>query len=346
MARRLKEPAIPLPPVRKDKAGSWPHASGRVWCLEQDLFGRSGLDRLFAADSEEEVRRLLLEHRYPQKETIEGMVLEENLRLYAFLMEVTPDDGYCQVLLLPRDATNLKISLKAAFAGQAPGEEAFKARLLQPSLIPADVLWRGVIRAEKETALPPWAGAILARAREAYLAGYDPAAIDRSIDRDIHALIRQITLAFEDPWMAGYFDRVRDLANLETLLRVRMRRVGLSVYKDSLLPGGTVPLEAWFSYFDADDQAVIDDLCDTPCQPLSSHFVTYRERGGASRFSLARDKLLYSYLEGGFRMLSGPPRVMAYIMARECEFKNIRIVMQAVTGGPSRGAIGSLRRDF
>lgn len=345
MAEKRKQTDIPLPGVRKNKAGSWGHASGRVWCLEKDLLGRPGLDRLYAAESVDDVRRLLLEHGYPQKEAVTGMVLDEACRLHGFLAEVTPRDGYHQVLLLPRESHNLKTSLKAAYAAEPPAEEEFKSWLLRPALIPPDVLWRAVVRGEKETALPAWAQAIISRAKEVYLSDHSPVSLDRSVDRDIHALMAKIVDSLDDAWLAGYFDRVRDLANLETVHRTRVRSMELQAYEDSLLPDGLVRRKTWLSFFGADDQEIMDDLCETPYRALSSHFVTYGQ-GGASAFSLDRDKLLCGYLEAGFRTLSGSPRVLAYIMARECEFKNIRIVMAALTDGLSREAAAVLRRDF
>ncbi len=345
MAKKRQQIAIPLPGVRKDKAGSWEHATGRVWFLEKDLFGRPGLDRLYAAETVDDVRRLLLEHRYPQKDTVDGMVMDESCRLYELLEEVTPDDGYHQVLLLPNDAHNLKTSLKATYLADPPAEDAFKSWLLRPSLIPADTLWWAVVRSEKEKGLPAWGQAIVSRAKEAYLAAYDAASIDRSVDRDIHALIAKIAAGFEDTWLAGYFDRVRDLTNLGTLLRVRARAMEYPVYADSLLPNGIIRRETWLSFFDAPVQAIREGLEKTPYQPLSGQLIAYGE-GGASTFSLDGDRLLFGYLEAGSRTLSGPPRVIAYIMARECEFKNVRIVMAALTDGLSREAVGPLRRDF
>lgn len=345
MTEKRKQTAIPLPGVRKDKAGSWGHAAGRVWCLEKDLLGPLGLDRLYAAETADDVKRLLLEHGYPQKEAVSDMVQDESCRLYSFLEEVTPSDGYHQALLLQRDAHNLKTSLKASYAADQPAEEEFKSWLLRPALIPADTLWHAVVCREKETALPAWGQAIVSRAQEFYLADYAVLSVDRSVDRDIHTLIARIADGLDDTWLAGYFDRVRDLANLETLHRVRVRAMELPAYRDSLLPDGMVRREAWLSFFGADDQRIMDDLCASPYRALSSHFVTYGQ-GGASAFSLDRDRLLCGYLEEGFRTLSGPPRVIAYIMARECEFKNCRIVMSALTDGISRGVAASLRRDF
>ncbi|HZK42292.1 MAG TPA: hypothetical protein VFD14_04890, partial [Clostridia bacterium] len=112
MARKLIWSPLALPLADKEKAGSWGHATGRIWYREKNLLGRSGLDRLYAASSEEEVKRLLLEHGYPQKDRALDMIAAECDQLYQLLSDITPDDGFYQILVLGRDARNLKLALK------------------------------------------------------------------------------------------------------------------------------------------------------------------------------------------------------------------------------------------
>ncbi len=346
MARKKHVTALVLPDLEKDRPGSWEYASGSVWCLEKDLMGRAGLDRLYAAQSADEVRRLLMEYRYPQKESVEAMIEAEKLRLYAFFEDVAPEETYVQALLMRHDAHNLKLALGYALTGESPDRDSFDGELLKPSLIDGDLLWCAVIRGEKDRILPGWADRILATAKEAYLAGYDLASADRAIDRSVHEVIQHVTGTIRDPWLGGYFSLYRDLTNLETLLRAKARSMEESVYADNLLPDGRLDRQDWLSYYRSDTRQIIDDLCDTPYQVLSSHFATYGEPGGRSAFSLDRDRMLAAYLSEGKTRLAGPPRVVAYLMARELEFKNIRIVMSTLADGRTGEDAAAFRRDF
>lgn len=345
MARSAKKaPPLLVPPIRQNKSGSWGYASGRVWCLEKDLLGQTGQDQLFAAECADDIRRLLLEHKYPQQETLEDMVQAEACRLYGLLDEVAPDDGYHQVLVLGADAHNLKLALKAALLDQPAEAESYRDRLLRPSLIEGDLVWKALVLGEKDALLPDWAAEIADRARADYQIHYSAEAMDRIVDRGISAIIRAITARLSDPWLTGYFDRVSDLTNLETLLRVRHRGLTRDYLEASLLPGGLISSSSWLLWLDLDQTDLMDALCPTPYNCLSGYAALYGEKDAAPLFARDRDNLLCDYLAGGFSTLSGAPRVLAYVMARTCEFKNIRIALAGLSGGSDPKSAAALRR--
>ncbi len=346
MARALVSSGLPLPETKKDKAGLWGHASGRIWHREKDLLGRPGLDRLFAATSVEEIRRLLLEHKYPQKDTVLEMIGAERCEIYELLATIAPEDAYHVILLIEDEGLNLKTALKKSLLAGDTDKESFMDSLGTPSLISHEILWRSAVRAEKDCGIPEWAKVILSRAREAYMENYDAASIDRSLDRDLHAIIADMAADLDPDWLSGYFTRVRDLKNLESLLRARLRGMSESVFEASLLPDGIMERQEWLHYLKSDDQTIVDDLCDTPYKELSSYLVTYGEKGGAALFSRDRDSFLYSYLASGIKTLTGAPRVIAYIMARESEFKNTRLALSVLADGLDPEMVRPLRRDF
>lgn len=346
MARAVVSSGLPLPEIKKDKAGLWGHASGRIWHREKDLLGRPGLDRLFAASSVDEIRRLLLEHRYPQKDTVLEMICAERCEIYELLATIAPDGGFHHVLLLGDEGHNLKTALKTSLLVDDPDKDSFMAALGNPSLINHEILWRSVVRGEKGCGMPEWADVLVTRARGAYAEDYDPATIDRSIDRDIHSIIADMAADLDTAWLSDYFVRVRDLRNLETLLRAKHRGLSEAAFDANLLPDGILDREEWLHYLKSDDQTVVDDLCDTPYKELSTHFASYGEKGGAALFTRDRDKLLYDYLAGGIKILTGAPRVIAYVMARECEFKNTRLALSVLADGLKAESVRPLRRDF
>lgn len=346
MAKHSPLSSLPLPDRKKDRPGSWGYASGRIWCLEKDLFGRSGLDRLYAASSSDEVRRLLLEHRYPQKDAVEDMVMAERCQVYERLGEMVPDDGFWQIFLLPADVANIKTGLKLSILGEDPGEEEFESRLTRPSLVGHELLWQALIREDTEACacLPPWAGLMVQRAREAYAQVFDPAAIDRSLDRDLHSLTADLAADLQDPWLTGYYDRVRDLHNLEALLRARHRRISREQLTLALLPEGLIGHEALLGCLGADDACT--QVFSGPYRELAVFLGSFGEKGGPRLFAREKDGLLAEYMRQGLAVLSGAPRVIAFVMAREFEFKNIRIALAGLENGLDETVLQPLRRDF
>ena len=94
MAKSVKTSKMPLPVADPQKAGSWGHAAGRIWVREKALLGRTGFDRLFSLASIDEIKRLLLEHGYPQQDTVKEMLIWAREELYELLAEIAPDDRF------------------------------------------------------------------------------------------------------------------------------------------------------------------------------------------------------------------------------------------------------------
>jgi vacuolar-type H+-ATPase subunit C/Vma6 len=334
-----------VPDVRK-RSGSWGHACGRIWGREAHLFGRGGLDRLYGAETVDDVRRLLLEHQYPQEDTVAQSVAAEHRDTYALIDDIMPDDVYMLALLLPADGHNIKVCLKQSLReGDRPIEDV-AAMFRHPARLEAASLHAYIVEGERDTDLEPWAIAVIARAREAYKEAYDVASIDRSVDRDIHELLRRLAADAKAPWLAEVLATERDLINLETLLRGRHRKVSAAVYEATLLPEGKLSHTDWAELFSADRATLTLRLRETPYAPLVDHIETYGQRGGPSLFARDRDRLLMDAYARGTRVFTGPERVVAYVKARACEFKNIRIVMAGLVDGIEHETILSLRRDF
>lgn len=339
---------LKLPPVESNQSGAWGHATGRIWCLEKNLMGRSGLERLYAASSAADVRRILLERRYPQKDTIEEIVAEESRELFELLREIAPEDGYRVALLLPQDGHNLKVLLKHSARGDdeegAIEDKAIEHLFQTPALIEPETLVRALDGADRTVSMPDWIEPLVVRARESYADEYDWAAIDRSIDRDIAILRREVAKKLKDKWFSDYLAMERDFSNLEVLLRVKWRGLGETLYRISLLPGGFIDDKTWRSFYAMTTEELIDAFCGTPYKNFSSYFVSYGERGSHSKYIRDRDVVLLCHLRKGRKSLDGAPRVISYITERLFEFRNIRLVM-ATWDGLDPEIVQSLRRD-
>ncbi len=347
MSTVAKPRDILIPAIETQRFGSWVHASGRIWVLEKDLLGRSGLDRLYAAASLDEIRGLLLEHRYPQKDTLHEMLQAEAASLYEFLEEVAPNDGYRAALLLPADAHNVRVMLRESLHGEkARSYRSLEKLVKQPSLINPETLWRALVSREREVELPPWLQAAAERAREAYAEQYDAVSIDLSVERDFHDMLRLIASKIRNEWFETYFTMVRDLTNLETLLRSRLRQCNESLYAASLLSDGLVTKDQWLSLFRGGESDIATQLDATPYRTMAAFVPSYGERGVAAAFSRERDLLLYRHLSAGSKQLSSVERVLSYIMAREVEIRNIRIMMSALGDTLSGAEYMVLRRDY
>ena len=347
MGKKSQLREVITPVIEVQRYGSWAHASGRFWVLERDLFGRSGLDRLYGVTSLDDIRGLLLEHHYPQKDSVVETLQAAHIGLYELLGEVAPEDGYRVALLLPADAHNVRVMLRESLRGEEAGDFESLAKLIRtPSLVEPELLWRALVAREKDALLPEWVTSIAEKARLAYAEHYDAVSIDLAVERRLHEILSAIASELDSCWFGKYMTMTRDLTNLETLVRSRLRRVNETLYNASLLPGGLIPEEQWRALYGRSDDEIAEQLEMTPYGSMIPLISSYGEQGGASNFSRERDILLYGHLSTGKEQLSGPERVLSYIMARELEIRNVKMVLSALANELGEEELIALRRDF
>lgn len=322
---------LPLPEIRQDKRGSWEFAAGRTWVLERNLLGKAGVERLNTATSQDDIRRILLEHHYPQKSTVESMLVDEYNAAFTFLKEVAPDDGFRTVLLLSRDAHNLKVFLKEELQGDdARPFDALKASLLDTTLLDPEMLYDAVRGIKKDIKVPDWVPIVILRARESYNRHYEAAAIDLSVDRDTETMIAQLAEMLDAPWFSRVLAMRRDLTNYETLLRSRLRGVSESRYFFSLLPSGVVSETVWQQLFDAEKEEIKAALSGTPYAVMSDYVDSYGEDGTAVAFLEEREHLLAQEIAKGKREVADVRRVLYYVLTRVIEIRYARMASARV----------------
>jgi vacuolar-type H+-ATPase subunit C/Vma6 len=215
MGKKSQLREVITPVIGVQRYGSWAHASGRIWVLERDLFGRSGLDRLYGVTSLDDIRGLLLEHHYPQKDSVVETLQAAHIGLYELLGEVAPEDGYRVALLLPADAHNVRVMLRESLRGEEAGDFESLAKLIRTlSLVEPELLWRALVAREKDALLPEWVTSIAEKARLAYAEHYDAVSIDLAVERRLHEILSAIASELDSCWFGKFMTMTRDLTNL------------------------------------------------------------------------------------------------------------------------------------
>ena len=335
-----------LPPVKDKKIGSWSYAAGRIRSLEVNLFGKSGLDRLYVADKEQDLRLLMQEHHYPQEE-FSVALRQERVETFRLLEEVAPQDGYRVALLLFADVHNLKFMLKEWLkADNRRSLDEMSHLLLQPSLLDPVRLNELICGIRDKSDGPGWIIPLIAAGEKAYSNSYEAAAIDRALDKTAHRLAAKMADQLNNGWFIRYFALQRDLINLETLLRVRSRSLSETLYKESLLPSGLISEDLWQNLYQAEDGKISMALTATPYEDFAAYVENYSDGGQAANFVRDREQLLIDHIEKGRHVLSGPELVLSYVLAREYEIKNLRIVDAAIRNQLSLEQRNALRRDL
>lgn len=330
-------------PKNYKKSVSWPYATGRIRSLETGLMGKEGQDRLFAASNEDSLSYIMSEYDYNPGD-IELSLDTEKEKLYKLFDKIAADKRYPELILSFTDGQNLKTLLKEKLAAERPRSFADMSYLmLQPSLIEPSRL-NDALQENNFHGLPCWISELADEAAAAYSVGYDAARIDLVIDRGLHERAKRLVKQLSNPWFEEWLAMRRDLINLETLFRTRLRKLGVKLFEDSLLPEGKLSHDWLKSARELDAAEIEKQLNKSFYHELSRFAKTYGETGTSSGYSRAGDDILMRHIYKGGKSLNGPEVTLAYIFGREMEMKNIRIALSALRNRLPSERVALLRR--
>lgn len=278
-------------------------AVGRVRAIERTLLDRSVYDRLVAAESLMELSAVLNESGY--------IWLQSN------------GDGDWTVWLRRAAADNRNLLLelcRCSWASEllAIADEARRAkeqikREFQAGISPTD-LGRYQEAAEE--------------IRAAYATSGDPSQIDHYVDRAEQALTLD-AVAFSS-FLTCYYGLSADLANIRSVVRLRLREGNAGQMALPLLPGGRVPDARLLAMRDCEWDQMPVQLAHDSLRALIVDGAAYaRSEGSLTRLErLCREEL------AGFARLAryapfGHEPVIAYFLLRENELTNLRLLYSA-----------------
>ncbi|MGI6325887.1 MAG: V-type ATPase subunit [Saccharofermentanales bacterium] len=333
------------------KTYQYNYASGRIRAMELQLLDSNRLNRLYEARSTEDIMRILADSGYPAAPDPEASLAAETAATYKLIESLIADGELVDALKVFNDFHNLKVVLKSllfTWSKTASAEEAacdvlpesssscsFQScvpLVLEPSLVAPPILFVA-IRDRQPDLIPAWLYQAALTASQRYLSTYDLSMIDLFLDR---AAARQAELLIQHldcPFLSGYLSRKADLANLGMLLRTRLLRSGKEYLEKALLPTGTIANQRILDCY-AGDTGEIKALYDnTPYTELAALAENYGEPGTATRFSQIADNLVIDWIRTARWSLSGPDIPLAYLIGREMEIKNIRIVLTCLLNG-------------
>lgn len=361
------------------------YLSGRVRAMELQLLDSSRYNRLYEARSIEDVMRVLSESGYSQGGEPEDVLARELELVYRLMHEQMPENEYIDTLLLLHDFHNIKVILKYLSPWWNQPEASDEPELiesdhpasdwgspnpletlpeggselqqnltssltglahlfLQPSLIDPPVLFQALTAREADL-IPDWAWQTAVKAAGRYMKSYDISDIDFVVDQQAWQQVSERVSRLNNRFFTDYMCLRVDLINAGLLMRTRQLRSDERLLRIALLPGGRIEHSAWLDLYEEPVDAISQFLEHHDWPTLAAAALRYDERGGAAGFSLCADNLLIHTIRSARWSLSGPDIPLAYLIAREHEIKNVRIVVACLRNGISLSQARDLARD-
>lgn len=343
------------------------YADGRIRALEIQMFDSVRLSRLYDAHAIEDVNRLLSESGYPMAADPETRLIRETEAVYQLMFDLFPEKSYIEAFMIFHDFHNLKVILKnltpawpriqnsdAAAQDEDLPESAGPFSLVgpalldpsfqHPSMVDPHVLFLA-IRDRQPGQVPTWLYSAAVQSVRLYQQTYDISDIDLVLDRLAYKSVLEKASRLKNSFFSNYLQLRADLTNLGLLLRTRYLRSGLNYLEQALLPGGTIAPDRITELYQGTNDQIKQAYAGTPFAELAEMAEEYGQRGSAGRFSLLADNLIIEHIRQARMLWRGPEILLAYLIAREMEIKNVRIVLTCLRNGLPASQARELNRN-
>lgn len=175
------------------------------------------------------------------------------------------------------------------------------------------------------------------KALDLYEEEKDPQDIDLSLDRDFYEklLIDANNLDY-DSLINFTKDRI-DLINLKSLLRIKGQDQSVELLKKALIDGGFVEKDRLIEAFNLDISSLANIFIKEDSYPYLKDALEEDDIYKAMQeIELGIDNHLVDFAKNSKKVSYGPEVLLGYLISREMEIKNLRIILVAKVNGLSR----------
>ncbi len=232
------------------------------------------------------------------------------------------------VLIYVNDYHNIKVLLKSEMQGIDRSDI-----LLDKGTIPAQVMVEAVHN-RKKTMITEFMYDAIMESAEVFGRTRDPQFVDFICDRYCFMEIAEVAKASGNEFIQGYVRLWIDTINLKTYLRVKALGYSWSYMKDVFIAGGNIDDVTYAKVFDADASSFAARF---NASELIGAVTEGREHldktGDFSLLEKLCDNTLVEYIRGAKKVSYGVEVLFAYLVAKQMEIKNIRILMAGKVAG-------------
>lgn len=318
----------------------YPYAVARVRVLEKKLLNRQLFIQMAEAKTPEEALRILVDSgSYGEQSSgldvhdFESLLANELTKTYEIIRGLAPEEKFVDVFLYKNDYHNLKVLIKEEISG-VDGDKY----LIDGGTIAVQKL-KEMIENRNFSDMPIIMSNAVKEAYDVYSKTQNGQMIDLCLDRAVFRNMKKTADESENKFVIKYVNRVCDLTNLKSFMRVKSMKKDLNMFLNVFVDGGTLDRDMFAAAFSSDTPAVIfkSTVYSDVCRDGMSH--------GFTVFEKLCDDYIMEYVKGAkFMPLTLEP-LIAYLYAKESEVKTIRIIMTSKLNNIDADTIKERLRD-
>lgn len=316
----------------KYRESEYTFASTLVRSNETHLLRKRDFERVLEAKDRSGILNILKEFGYSEGKNGEvdfsELLNEEEKKLYKMIFSAIPYEEVLNFNLLFKDYHNIKVLVK----GEALGFDNDHL-LMDFGLIPKEKI-KSYIRERNFIFLEPIMkeGTILAL--ESYGKDRDPQMIDVILDKACYLHIMEKVLETENPFIIEYLKLSIDLINVSSFLRLREIQKDKNFFKKVFIEGGNIEISVFLSGYEDEISSFSDKLYSHNLKDFVLNSWAELERGKGYFFmEKAIHEMKIQYLRAAKYITIGVEPILAYMVAKEGEIQNLRMVLESKTQG-------------
>lgn len=300
--------------------------------LVKDFYRLNELDSLseiMNVLSDSSYGRYIQELRRPEE--YEEILSKELVRVYDKIEDITPDKNLTDYLREKYNFHNLKVLVKEIIQ-----DEDYKYSPM--GNIDVDYLKRQILKTDEKDIFEEDEENIyltyLKRAIDAYEDRKDPAMIDISLDKSYYERELDIANATGMDSLINYTKEAIDLINVKTLLRVR----NLDQLGDCLIDGGFIDKDRFLEMYKLDMTGLLIKMSNDKIYPYLAKALDNDKGEVENLLNLEKaiDDHFMDFAKASKAVTYGPEVLLAYLISKEQEIKNLRIIFISKLNGLSK----------
>ncbi len=326
---------------------SYPYAATNIRALENKLINFERALKIAEGDDPWQSFRSLLETGYgggdaTAPEQFETLIERELGNAYAHIQAIMPDPQSLNLFLLKNDYHNLKVLLKLNLSQEKLSEEYLRKN----GTIPLKVLIDAV-NEKKYTQLTPFMQEALEELDRQFSMKEDVSLIGLYLDNAYGRELGSRLANNKSTFVAEYMRIYADYTNLISLIRIRNMDLGVLALQRSLLPGGVIPDKTFIAAFDAPSDTFVNIFARGIYEKrFITAFEEMKRTGSLFALEKSRDDFLMDTVRKYKNDFMTPAPALGYLLVKEREAENIRVIMSAKLNKLSNDTILSLLKEM
>jgi len=323
------------------------YAVGRIRELERGLLDRVLLDKMIEASDLTSSLNLLIESDLSaysfdiyNPADFENSLNKELLSTYKVIKDISPYPFLYYIFALNYDFHNLKVLVKSKYLNKKFTESLSEIGTINiKNLIIA-------IEEEKFTEIPVSFESAVRKTISEYNKLQDPEIIDLILDKEKYSIIFNILKNIETPFLKNFIKINIDFNNIIVSIRTKIRGEDKNFLKEVLIDEGNFNLKNILTMFDSPLSSWNTKFTKTDYEKVVEMGLKgYQENNSLIEIERLRDNFILNFVKIGKFITFGIEPLVGFIIAKENDIKNIRIILSGKLNKLSPANIKERIRD-